>query len=226
MGTNAVGAMVVAGAAGFMKAHYRTFNIKDAQATPGDDYAMMREVLTRRFARLMKEEAELAAAGADAQAAEARKEFPARPDLVLIDRGKGQFDAARQALADLGVEGVAVVGVAKGADREAGRETFFVEGRAPFKLAPRDPALYFVQRLRDEAHRFAIGTHRARQAKDFLRSGLDDVPGIGPSRKRALLNHFGSAKAVADAGVEDLARVEGISETVARRIYDHFHPRA
>ena len=222
MGTNAVGAMVVAGAAGFMKAHYRTFNIKDAQATPGDDYAMMREVLTRRFARLMKEEAELAAAGADAQAAEARKEFPARPDLVLIDGGKGQFDAARQALADLGVEGVAVVGVAKGADREAGRETFFVEGRAPFKLAPRDPALYFVQRLRDEAHRFAIGTHRARRKKDFVKSPLDDIPGVGPARKRALLQAFGTAKAISRAALADLEKTPGVNAATAKLVYDYF----
>jgi len=205
-----------------MKAHYRTCNIKDAQATPGDDYAMMREVLTRRFARLMKEEAELAAAGADAQAAEARKEFPARPDLVLIDGGKGQFDAARQALADLGVEGVAVVGVAKGADREAGRETFFVEGRAPFKLAPRDPALYFVQRLRDEAHRFAIGTHRARRKKDFVKSPLDDIPGVGPARKRALLQAFGTAKAISRAALADLEKTPGVNAATAKLVYDYF----
>jgi excinuclease ABC subunit C len=216
MGTNAVGAMVVAGATGFMKSHYRTFNIKDAQATPGDDYAMMREVLTRRFARLVKEEAETAPLG------EAQKDFPSRPDLVLIDGGKGQFDAARQALADLGVEGVTVVGVAKGADREAGRETFFVDGRTPFKLAPRDPALYFVQRLRDEAHRFAIGTHRARRKKDFVKSPLDDIPGVGPARKRALLQAFGTAKAISRAALADLEKTPGVNAATAKLVYDYF----
>jgi excinuclease ABC subunit C len=218
MGTNAVGAMVVAGPAGFMKSHYRTFNIKDAQTTPGDDYAMMREVLTRRFSRLAKEEAEI-----DPSAPESAKpEFPSRPDLVLIDGGKGQFDIARQVLSELGVEGIAIVGIAKGPDRDAGRETFFMEGRTPFKLAPRDPALYFVQRLRDEAHRFAIGTHRARRKKDFVKSPLDDIAGIGPARKRALLQAFGTAKAISRAALGDLEKVPGVNAATAKLVYDYF----
>ncbi len=218
MGTNAVGAMVVAGPGGFMKSHYRTFNIKDAQTTPGDDYAMMREVLTRRFSRLAKEEAEIDPAAP----ASAKPEFPSRPDLVLIDGGKGQFDIARQVLSELGVEGIAIVGIAKGPDRDAGRETFFIEGRTPFKLAPRDPALYFVQRLRDEAHRFAIGTHRARRKKDFVKSPLDDIAGIGPARKRALLQAFGTAKAISRAALGDLEKVPGVNAATAKLVYDYF----
>lgn len=218
MGTNAVGAMVVAGQTGFMKSHYRTFNIKDAQTTPGDDYAMMREVLTRRFSRLAKEEAEIDP-GAPEQA---RPDFPSRPDLVLIDGGKGQFDIARHVLLELGVEGIAIVGIAKGPDRDAGRETFFMEGRTPFKLAPRDPALYFVQRLRDEAHRFAIGTHRARRKKDFVKSPLDDIAGIGPARKRALLQAFGTAKAISRAALGDLEKVPGVNAATAKLVYDYF----
>lgn len=218
MGTNAVGAMVVAGPAGFMKSHYRTFNIKDVQTTPGDDYAMMREVLTRRFSRLAKEEAEIDPAAP----ASAKPEFPSRPDLVLIDGGKGQFDIARQVLSELGVEGIAIVGIAKGPDRDAGRETFFIEGRTPFKLAPRDPALYFVQRLRDEAHRFAIGTHRARRKKDFVKSPLDDIAGIGPARKRALLQAFGTAKAISRAALGDLEKVPGVNAATAKLVYDYF----
>ncbi len=218
MGTNAVGAMVVAGPTGFMKSHYRTFNIKDAQTTPGDDYAMMREVLTRRFSRLAKEEADVDPAAP----ASAKPEFPSRPDLVLIDGGKGQFDIARQVLLELGVEGIAIVGIAKGVDRDAGRETFFIEGRTPFKLAPRDPALYFVQRLRDEAHRFAIGTHRARRKKDFVKSPLDDIAGIGPARKRALLQAFGTAKAISRAALGDLEKVPGVNAATAKLVYDYF----
>ncbi|MFN3891397.1 MAG: excinuclease ABC subunit UvrC [Beijerinckiaceae bacterium] len=218
MGANAVGAMVVAGANGFMKSHYRTFNIKDASLTPGDDYGMMREVLGRRFARLKKEETE-APAQADADA------FPSRPDLILIDGGKGQFEAARQTLAELGVEGVAIVGIAKGPDRDAGRETFFAQGREPFKLPPRDPALYFVQRLRDEAHRFAIGTHRARRKKEFTKSPLDEIPGVGPARKRALLQAFGTAKAISRAALSDLEKAPGINAATARLVYDYFNER-
>jgi excinuclease ABC subunit C len=221
MGTQAVGAMVVAGPAGFMKAHYRTFNIKGADLTPGDDYGMMREVLRRRFVRLAKERA-LAEAAAGESAPEADA-FPQRPHLILIDGGKGQFDAARQILAELAVEDVAVAAIAKGADRNAGRETFFVAGKPPFRLAPRDPALYFVQRLRDEAHRFAVGTHRARRKKDFTRSPLDEIAGIGPARKRALLHAFGTAKAIAKAALSDLEKVAGVNAATARLVYDFFH---
>jgi excinuclease ABC subunit C len=211
MGTNAIGAMVVAGAEGFVKGQYRTFNIKNAALTPGDDYAMMSEVLGRRFARL-------AAAEAPAPGA-----FPDRPDLVLVDGGRGQFEAARRIFAELGVEGVRLVAIAKGPDRNAGRETFFVEGREPFRLSPRDPALYFVQRLRDEAHRFAIGTHRAKRKKDFVKSPLDEIPGIGPARKRALLNAFGTAKGVAGAGLADLEKAPGVNAATARLVYQFFH---
>ena len=218
MGTNAVGGMVVAGANGFMKSHYRTFNIKDVTLTPGDDYGMMREVLSRRFARLKKEEAE-GAAPADSES------FPSRPDLILIDGGKGQFEAARQTLAELGVEGVEIIGIAKGPDRDAGRETFFAEGREAFKLLPRDPALYFVQRLRDEAHRFAIGTHRARRKKDFTKSPLDEIAGVGPARKRALLKAFGTAKAISRAALSDLEKAPGINAATAKLVYDHFNER-
>ncbi len=231
MGTQAVGAMVVAGAAGFMKAHYRTFNIKGADLTPGDDYGMMREVLRRRFVRLAREPAQAeatlgegssgqASSGEDAPEADA---FPLRPDLILIDGGKGQFDAANGILTELAVEGVAVAAIAKGADRNAGRETFFVAGKAPFRLAPRDPALYFVQRLRDEAHRFAIGTHRARRKKDFTRSPLDEIAGVGPARKRALLHAFGTAKAISQAALSDLEKVSGVNAATARLVYDFFH---
>jgi excinuclease ABC subunit C len=304
MGTNAIGAMIVAGPEGFVKNQYRTFNIKSANLTPGDDYAMMREVLSRRFAKFARETAEAPSgsvarasppAGAEARATEAgataafphpeerpegaspfphpeerpegasrrtREEdaaaklssssfetpaspapqdeegrgapaaqdeddqfraFPDRPDLVIIDGGRGQYEAARQVFAELGVEGVALASIAKGPDRNAGRETFFVAGRAPFKLSPRDPALFFVQRLRDEAHRFAIGTHRARRKKDFVKSPLDEIPGIGPARKRALLHAFGSAKDVARAGLADLEKTPGLNAATAKRIYDFFH---
>jgi excinuclease ABC subunit C len=212
MGTNAIGAMVVAGPDGFVKSQYRTFNIKSADLTPGDDYAMMREVLTRRFARL-KRQGETAEAGG----------FPDSPDLVVIDGGRGQFEAAREVMASLGVEGVALASIAKGPDRNAGRETFFVAGREPFKLPPRDPALFFVQRLRDEAHRFAVGTHRARRKKEFVKNPLDEIPGIGAARKRALLFAFGSAKAVARAGLADLEKTPGLNAATAKVVYDFFH---
>ena len=216
MGTNAIGAMVVAGAEGFVKGQYRTFNIKSQSLTPGDDYAMMREVLGRRFAKLVRQE-DGAAPAAEAGA------FPDRPDLVLVDGGRGQFEEARRIFSELGIEGIRIVGIAKGPDRNAGRETFFVEGREPFRLAPRDPALYFVQRLRDEAHRFAIGTHRAKRKKEFVTSPLDEIPGIGPARKRALLNAFGTAKGVAGAGLADLEKTPGVNAATARLVYAFFH---
>ena len=226
MGTNAVGGMVVAGDAGFMKTHYRTFNIMNKDLVPGDDYGMMREVLTRRFTRLLKDAPRQDAppeTGADEGAPEEEAPFPTWPDLILIDGGRGQFDVAREVLKELKVEGVAIVSIAKGIDRDAGRETFFTPGRQPFRLAPRDPALYFVQRLRDEAHRFAIGTHRAKRKKEFTKSPLDEINGIGPARKRALLHAFGTAKAIARASFEDLAKVTGINEATARLVFDFFN---
>ncbi len=223
MGTHAVGGMVVAGPNGFMKTHYRTFNIKDGEVTPGDDFGMMREVLRRRFNRLQKESADEAPAPAgDAVDPDA---FPTRPDLILIDGGLGQFNATKQILDELGITDVAIAGIAKGRDRDAGREMFFVDGKEPFRLSPRDPALYFVQRLRDEAHRFAIGTHRARRKKDFTRSPLDDIGGIGPARKRALLHAFGTAKALSRAALTDLEKVPGINAGTAKLVYDFFHER-
>jgi excinuclease ABC subunit C len=284
-GTNAVGAMIVAGPSGFVKSQYRKFNIKAVDLTPGDDYAMMREVLTRRFKRLVLDEAEAPSltaetelvpavgepdaasrieppqpppidrrggsalafgvlrAGEPAERAAgpvpgpvaagdleepdpAGEEFPNRPDLVLIDGGAGQLGVAQQVLADLGIHDVALTGVAKGPDRDAGREHFHIPGRErPMMLEPRDPVLYFIQRLRDEAHRFAIGTHRARRSRAIGANPLDEIPGIGPGRKRALLKHFGSAKAVSRAGVDDLEAVGGISAHMARIIYDFFHER-
>ena len=233
MGTNAVGAMVVAGPEGFVKGQYRTFNIRSTDLTPGDDFGMMREVLTRRFARLLKEAgprpgASAAASDAEGDAAEGEAEASAEavrpwPDLVLIDGGAGQLAAAQTVLAELGITDLPLVGVAKGADRDAGRETFHIPGRQPFRLPIRDPVLYFIQRLRDEAHRFAIGTHRARRSKELVANPLDEVAGIGPTRKRALLRHFGTAKAIARAGVEDLQAVAGVSESLARAIHAHFH---
>ena len=237
MGTNAVGGIIVAGPTGFMKAHYRTFNIKSEDLTPGDDYGMMREVLQRRFKRLVKEaprtEREAAASAGEGDVpepvpapAEESDAFPAWPDLVLIDGGKGQLEAARAALEEVGVAGVPLVGVAKGRDRDAGRETFFVPGRPPFKLPPRDPTLYFVQRLRDEAHRFAIGSHRAKRKREMVKNPLDEIAGIGPSRKRALLHHFGTVKAIQRAAFEDLARTPGVNAATARAVYDFFHAGA
>ena len=226
MGTNAVGAMIVAGVNGFMKTHYRTFNIKSEEIAPGDDYGMMKEVLKRRFARLLKEggREEAAAAAAETEAANPADAdaFPAWPDLVLIDGGKGQLEATRTALAELGLHDVPLVGIAKGADRNAGRETFFIQGREPFRLPPREPALYFVQRLRDEAHRFAIGTHRAKRKRELTKNPLDEIPGIGPTRKRALLLHFGTAKAIARASMEDLMRTPGVNQSTAKLVYDFF----
>ncbi len=205
-GAHAVGAMIVAGPEGFIKNSYRKFTIREAIVS-GDDYAMMREVLGRRFARALKESPD-------------RSGFP---DLVLIDGGQGQLTAACQVLADLGVGDVPVVAVAKGPDRNAGRERFFRAGHLPLSLDPKDPVLYFLQRLRDEAHRFAIGAHRSKRVKAIGASPLDEIAGIGAARKRALLHHFGSARAVAVAGLSDLERVDGISKVVAKKIYDHFH---
>ena len=223
MGTNAVGGMVVAGPEGFVKGQYRKFNIKSTDITPGDDFGMMREVMTRRFSRLLKEEGKpdrSVEVGDDAA-------FPAWPDVILIDGGQGQMTAVRAILKELDVEDcVTAIGVAKGVDRDAGRERFFALGRDSFTLPPRDPVLYFIQRLRDEAHRFAIGSHRARRKKEMVKNPLDEIAGIGPTRKRALLTHFGTAKAVSRAGINDLMAVAGISETVARLVYEHFHDDA
>jgi excinuclease ABC subunit C len=206
-GTAPIGAMVVAGPEGFTKNSYRKFNIK-TEGAAGDDFAMMREVLTRRFGRALREDPE--------------RGDESWPDLVLIDGGQGQLEVARQVLSELGLEDIAVVGIAKGPDRDAGRERFFMPGKPPFSLEPRDPVLYFLQRLRDEAHRFAIGTHRTRRAADITKSALDDVPGIGAGRKRALLHHFGSARGVAVATLEDIKAVAGISDALAQKIHDHF----
>ncbi len=233
-GSHAVGAMIVAGPEGFIKSAYRKFNIRgelagrDAAASAaagalgagptaapategfgGDDYAMMREVLGRRFARALKEDPE--------------RERGTWPDLILIDGGPGQLSSAQRVLAELGIDDVPVVAIAKGPDRDAGRERFFLPGRPPLSLDPKDPVLYFLQRLRDEAHRFAIGTHRARRVKAIGGSPLDEVPGVGARRKRALLHHFGSARGVARAGLADLERVAGISKAVAKKVYEHFH---
>ena len=232
MGTNAVGAMIVAGAEGFVKNQYRKFNIRSTDITPGDDFGMMREVMQRRFSRLVREHA--APQGADLPDTEVGMPdddedddaFPAWPDLILIDGGQGQMSSVRSILDELGItDRIAAIGVAKGVDRDAGRERFFIAGREPFMLPVRDPVLYFVQRLRDEAHRFAIGSHRARRRKEMVRNPLDEIAGIGPTRKRALLHHFGTAKAVSRAAVEDLMQVDGVSERVARLIYDHFHEK-
>jgi len=273
-GSNAVGAMIVAGPEGFRKNQYRKFNIRSESLTPGDDFGMMREVLTRRFKRLM---AEAPRSAPDAVVAEPREAAPAVeavsrvqspvyapphlergsafeesmpaaaaaalfsleeepdteqtsespwPDLVLIDGGQGQLTAARQTLAALGVTGVPLVGIAKGPERDAGRETFFMEGREAFRLRPRDPVLYFVERLRDEAHRFAVGSHRQKRKKDIREAGLQEIPGIGPTRKRALLRHFGTLKAIERASVADLEHVPGINVETARKIYDFFHETA
>jgi excinuclease ABC subunit C len=275
MGTSAVGAMIVAGPQGFEKGQYRKFNIRDRDLTPGDDYGMMREVLRRRFTRLLKESgrdvpgAPIAGAADEDRPADTRQVAPPPagkggeplhlaagddpspdfrlghaiddgdrgdddpapladdltpwPDLVLIDGGPGQLAAARAVLAELGITDIPLVGIAKGIDRDAGREVFHVPGRQPFRLAPRDPVLYFVQRLRDEAHRFAIGSHRARRKKVMAQNPLDEIPGIGPARKRALLRHFGSAKAVSRAALADLEATPGISAQMAKTVYEHFH---
>ena len=227
MGTNAVGAMVVAGAEGFVKNQYRKFNIRSTDITPGDDFGMMREVMQRRFSRLIKEHGDaVSGQGGASDDEESASGFPAWPDVILIDGGQGQMTAVRRILSDLGVEDrVVAIGVAKGQDREAGRERFFAEAKPSFTLPVRDPVLYFVQRLRDEAHRFAIGSHRARRKKEMVKSPLDEIAGIGPGRKRALLLHFGTAKAVGRAAMEDLMGVDGISEAVARAVYNHFHEK-
>ncbi len=295
-GTNAVGAMIVAGPEGFRKNQYRKFNIRSENLTPGDDFGMMREVLTRRFKRLMAEaplssspppergrsDDEVVRVGVEETAEQVvstplpnpppqggrertelvspppslergsafeesisttaaaalalfqpnedtEAEEPAEshwPDLLLIDGGLGQLNAARETLAELGVTGVPLVGIAKGPERDAGRETFFIPGREPLKLKPRDPVLYFVQRLRDEAHRFAIGSHRQKRKKDIREAGLQEIPGIGPTRKRALLHHFGTLKAIERASVADLEHVPGINAEIARKIYDFFHESA
>ncbi|MEZ5867224.1 MAG: excinuclease ABC subunit UvrC [Defluviimonas denitrificans] len=209
MGTNAVGGMIVAGPEGFVKSQYRKFNIKGTDLTPGDDFGMMKEVLTRRFQRLLKEDPD--------------RETESWPDLLLIDGGAGQVSAVNEILEELGVEDVPMVGVAKGIDRDAGKEEFHRTGKRPFALPHNSPVLYFIQRLRDEAHRWAIGAHRAKRAKSIGATPLDEVPGVGAARKRALLQHFGSAKAVSRAGLEDLKAVEGISDTVAQTVYDFFH---
>jgi excinuclease ABC subunit C len=252
MGTNAVGGMIVAGPDGFVKNQYRTFNIS-TDTIAGDDFGMMREVLTRRFAKLAKESGtdlapiaqESTAVGGeagkitlqDAPAEEAlpkktrkapkpRKDedgFPSRPDLVIVDGGKGQFTAALKIMKELGAANIPLVAIAKGEDRNAMRETFHMEGKEPFKLQPRDPALYFIQRLRDEAHRFAIGTHRAKRKRETMKNPLDEIPGIGPSRKRALLLHFGTVKAIQRAKLDDLMRTPGVNAATAKAVHDFFH---
>ena len=288
-GTNAVGAMIVAGPEGFVKNQYRKFNIRSTDITPGDDFGMMREVLTRRFARLLKEAprgpkgdeterdaalpeparpdvaegddgitpafSEQAAERSGGKArrarstsadlppsaleqdedesldeapeiiAEAAEDASPWPDLVLIDGGLGQLNAARAVLEELGITDVPLVGIAKGLDREAGREQFFLPGRTAFRMEPRDPVLYYIQRLRDEAHRFAIGSHRARRKKDITEAGLQAIPGVGPTRKRALLRHFGTLKAIERASLADLETVSGINAATAKAIYDYFHER-
>ncbi|MGW9331901.1 excinuclease ABC subunit UvrC [Bosea sp. NPDC055594] len=264
MGINAVGGMVVAGRDGFMKSHYRTFNIS-SDTIAGDDFGMMREVLKRRFSRLAKEGAAAeppssphpeAAVSQDAPEGDSTSTtilrdapdgapqdevsagtngpvpdpedgapFPSRPDLVIVDGGKGQFEAARKIMAECGAGDIALVAIAKGEDRNAMRETFFMVGREPFKLPPRDPALYFIQRLRDEAHRFAIGTHRAKRKRDITKNPLDEIPGIGPARKRALLLHFGTVKAIQRAKLDDLMKTPGVNAATAKAVHDHFHER-
>lgn len=204
-GTNQLGGMIVAGPDGFLKNQYRKFNIKNPDTAPGDDYAMMREVFTRRYGRLVKED------GAN------------RPDLVLIDGGKGQLGVAMEVMAELGLEDIPLVGVAKGPDRDAGRERFFQPKKADFMMPQNSPVLYYLQRLRDEAHRFAIGGHRAKRKADIRRSPLDGIEGIGGHRKKALLHHFGSARAVGRASLADLEKVDGISAKMAQRIYNHFN---
>ncbi|MEK1887717.1 MAG: excinuclease ABC subunit UvrC [Phyllobacterium sp.] len=229
MGTNAIGAMIVAGPEGFVKNQYRKFNIRSTEITPGDDFGMMREVIERRFSRLVKEHGTPENRDAPAEDLEIDEfdeesdAFPAWPDIILIDGGQGQMSAVRGILGEMGIaDKVTAIGVAKGVDRDAGRERFFMEGKPSFTLPPRDPVLYFLQRLRDEAHRFAIGTHRAKRKKEMVKNPLDEIAGIGPSRKRALLHQFGTAKAVSRAAVEDLMKVDGISEAMAITIRDHF----
>jgi excinuclease ABC subunit C len=209
-GTNAVGAMIVAGPDGFQKSQYRKFNIRGDELTPGDDFAMMAEVMRRRFGRLVKEEED--------------GEGVVRPDLVLIDGGLGQLGVVREVMAELGLEDIPLVGVAKGPDRDAGMERFFIPGREPFMLPMKSPALYYLQRLRDEAHRFAIGAHRKRRSMDIKKNPLDEIEGVGPGRKKALLHAFGSARGVSRAAVADLMKVDGVSQALAERIHAYFRP--
>ena len=217
-GTNAVGGMIVSGPEGFAKNHYRKFNIKNEDLVPGDDYGMMREVMTRRFSRLVKEH------GMPEDQKIDDGEIGVWPDLLLIDGGLGQLNVVYETMQELDLEkAVPMVGIAKGPDRDAGREKFFIKGKQSFMLPERDPVLYFVQRLRDEAHRFAIGSHRTRRKKEMIKNPLDEVPGIGPGRKRALLHKFGTAKAVSRAALSDLKSVDGISAQMAQTIYDHFN---
>jgi len=217
-GTNAVGAMIVAGPDGFIKNQYRKFNIRSEGLTPGDDYAMMREVLQRRFKRLLTPpEGDAAKAKADDDS------FPQWPDLVIIDGGRGQLNAVREIFEGMGLTQVSLLAVAKGPDRDAGRETLFMPDREALKLEPRDPVLYFIQRLRDEAHRFVIGSHRKLRKKDIREAGLQEIPGIGPSRKRALLHHFGTLKEIERASIADLGKVPGVSAESARKIFEFFH---
>ena len=211
MGTNALGAMIVAGPEGFRKNQYRKFNMADAKITPGDDFGMMKAMLTRRFARLEREDPD--------------RTGGEWPDLLLIDGGKGQLSVVLEAMGELGAHGICVVGVAKGPDRNAGRETFHLPSGRELTLSPNSPVLFFLQRLRDEAHRFAIGAHRAKRSKAIVANPLDDVPGIGPARKRALLMHFGTSRAVRGATLEDLERAPGISKLMAASIHGHFHPK-
>ena len=208
-GTKAVGGMVVAGPEGFVKAAYRKFNIRDKDLTPGDDFGMMREVMTRRFRRALQEDP--------------GRQSGTWPDLLLIDGGKGQLSAVSAVLEELAVDDVPVVAISKGPDRDAGREQFHMNGRLSFIMKPNDPVLYYLQRLRDEAHRFAIGSHRTRRSQSISQSPLDEIPGIGGVRKRALLHHFGSSRAVGEAGLADLETVTGISQPLAKKIYDHFN---
>jgi excinuclease ABC subunit C len=215
-GTNAVGAMIVAGPEGFLKNQYRKFNIKSEGLAPGDDYGMMREVLERRFKRLLNDASEGKKPSDDT--------VPQWPDLVIIDGGQGQLNAAREIFTALNLSQVSLIAVAKGPDRDAGRETLFMPDRPSIKLEPRDPVLYFIQRLRDEAHRFVIGSHRKLRKKDIREAGLQEIPGIGPSRKRALLHHFGTLKEIERASVADLGKVPGVSAESARKIFDFFHP--
>ncbi len=211
MGTNALGAMIVAGPEGFRKNAYRKFNMKDASITPGDDFAMMKAMLGRRFLRLEREDPDRTSGD--------------WPDLLLIDGGRGQLNAVLEVMGELGVHNVCVVGVAKGPDRNAGRETFYLPNGRELTLPPNSPVLFFLQRLRDEAHRFAIGAHRAKRSKAIVANPLDDVPGIGPARKRALLMHFGTSRAVRGATLEDLEKAPGISKATAAALHGHFHPR-
>jgi excinuclease ABC subunit C len=223
-GAHPIGAMIVAGPEGMAKNQYRKFNIRTKDIAPGDDYAMMREVLTRRFSRLLREDArdDVEKPGKDGDQADDAL-MGAWPDIIFIDGGAGQLSTALEVMAELGIESVPVVGIAKGPDRDAGREHFFMRGRTSFMLEPRDPVLYYLQRLRDEAHRFVIGSHRAKRKKAIGTSPLDEIAGVGPGRKRALLRHFGSARGVSRAGLADLLAVDGISEALACQIHGHFH---